>query len=115
MVCTKCEAKLSTVCVPDQWKDGARNVRKTIAKASTTAAAKSSGSAKTGQLVSQNMLLKKREVKSVGSERRVCRICRCQVHQYGHYYCQQCAYVKGICSMCGVKILNTKMYKQSST
>ena len=25
MVCTACEAKLAKVCVPDKWKDGARN------------------------------------------------------------------------------------------
>jgi hypothetical protein len=26
MVCENCEKKLSTVCVPDKWKTGARNV-----------------------------------------------------------------------------------------
>ena len=28
---------------------------------------------------------------------------------------QACAYKKGICSMCGKKIMDTKSYKQSST
>ena len=35
--------------------------------------------------------------------------------QVGSHYCQECAYKKGICAMCGVKILKTKNYKQSST
>ena len=30
-------------------------------------------------------------------------------------YCQGCAYAKGICAMCGKKILDTKNYKQSTS
>ena len=37
-----------------------------------------------------------------------------QVHQVNSHYCQSCAYKKGICAMCGHKILDTKRYKQSS-
>ena len=37
-----------------------------------------------------------------------------QVHQVNSHYCQECAYKKGICAMCGHKIIDTKMYKQSS-
>ncbi len=32
----------------------------------------------------------------------------------GSNYCQECAYKKGICAMCGKKMLKTKNYKQSS-
>ncbi|GLV42792.1 uncharacterized protein CBL_03532 [Carabus blaptoides fortunei] len=44
-----------------------------------------------------------------------CRICRQKVHQVGSHYCQACAYKKGICAMCGKKLLSTKNYMQSST
>ncbi|GBN41073.1 Cysteine-rich PDZ-binding protein, partial [Araneus ventricosus] len=43
-----------------------------------------------------------------------CKICRQKVHQPGSHYCQACAYKKGICAMCGKKLLDTKNYKQSS-
>uniref|UniRef100_A0A4W3H6K5 Cysteine-rich PDZ-binding protein n=1 Tax=Callorhinchus milii TaxID=7868 RepID=A0A4W3H6K5_CALMI len=44
----------------------------------------------------------------------ICRICKSSVHQAGSNYCQGCAYKKGICAMCGKKILDTKNYKQTS-
>ncbi|KAK1882048.1 Cysteine-rich PDZ-binding protein [Dissostichus eleginoides] len=43
-----------------------------------------------------------------------CRICRSSVHQHGSHYCQGCAYKKGICAMCGKKVLDTKNYRQTS-
>lgn len=43
------------------------------------------------------------------------RICKQKVHQSGSHYCQACAYKKGICAMCGKKMLDTKNYRQSST
>ncbi|MPC34236.1 Cysteine-rich PDZ-binding protein [Portunus trituberculatus] len=43
-----------------------------------------------------------------------CRICRSKVHQAGSHFCQGCAYKKGICAMCGKKILDTTNYRQSS-
>ncbi len=42
-----------------------------------------------------------------------CRICRHVVHQVGSHYCQTCAYQKGICAMCGKKMLDVRKYKQS--
>ena len=42
-----------------------------------------------------------------------CKLCKQTVHQAGHY-CQACAYKKGICAMCGKKVLDTKFYKQSA-
>ena len=35
--------------------------------------------------------------------------------QVGSHYCQGCAYKKGICAMCGKKVLETKNYRQTST
>ena len=43
-----------------------------------------------------------------------CKICRSKVHQLGSHYCQECSYKKGICAMCGKKMMNVKNYKQSS-
>ncbi|CAM9802569.1 unnamed protein product, partial [Phaeothamnion confervicola] len=34
--------------------------------------------------------------------------------QNQYHYCQACAYEKGICAMCGRKVLNTSSYKMSS-
>ncbi|KAK6616979.1 hypothetical protein RUM43_014765 [Polyplax serrata] len=98
MVCEKCEKKLGRVVTPDPWKAGARNTNE--------------GGRKIG------------ENKAIGAPRTrfnpyttkfgTCRICRQNVHQAGHHYCQACAYKKAICSMCGKKLLETKNYKQSS-
>ena len=42
-----------------------------------------------------------------------CRICKHSVHQLGSHYCQTCAYQKGICAMCGQRIIDTRQFKQS--
>eukprot|EP01127_Copromyxa_protea_P022610 TRINITY_DN8202_c0_g1_i1.p1 TRINITY_DN8202_c0_g1~~TRINITY_DN8202_c0_g1_i1.p1 ORF type:complete len:108 (-),score=22.93 TRINITY_DN8202_c0_g1_i1:11-298(-) len=43
-----------------------------------------------------------------------CKICKAKMHTPGAHYCQQCAYKKGICTMCGRKILDVSGYKQST-
>lgn len=43
-----------------------------------------------------------------------CRLCKAVCHQPTYYYCQMCAYQKGICAMCGKKILNTTNYAQTN-
>ena len=98
MVCEKCEKKLSKVITPDPWKSGARN---------TTEGG--------GRKVGENKALTARSRASPYTTAfNCCRICRQKVHQAGSHYCQACAYKKAICAMCGVKMLNTKNYKQSS-
>lgn len=99
MVCEKCEKKLGKVITPDPWKAGARN---------TTEGG--------GRLVNENKALtaKKARFTPYGKFAE-CRICRQKVHQVGSNYCQGCAYKKGICAMCGKKILETKNYRQTST
>jgi len=105
MVCEKCErkGKLGKVINPDPWKAGSSN--------NTTPGA-SSGSRKVGE----NKLLtsKKNRFNPTDSDFKKCRICKQKVHQVNSHYCQECAYKKGICAMCGHKIIDTKMYKQSS-
>ncbi|KAG7259779.1 hypothetical protein CRUP_021664 [Coryphaenoides rupestris] len=95
MVCEKCEKKLGKVITPDTWKDGARN---------TTAV----------QIVSSRVFqgLGFDPYSKTGFA--ICRICKSSVHQSGSHYCQGCAYKKGICAMCGKKVLDTKNYKQTS-
>lgn len=105
MVCEKCEKKLSTIITPDSWKVGARNTlesggrklneNKLLSQAAKTRLA--SGSSAT----------------STGLQFRDCRICKVKCHMAGYYYCQQCSFKKGICSMCGIKIANTKDHNQS--
>lgn len=99
MVCEKCQKKLGKVITPDTWKEGARNTTE-------------SG----GRAINENKALtsKKNRFNPYTSSFEKCRICKTVVHQAGSYYCQQCAYKKGICAMCGVKILDTKNYRQTS-
>ncbi|VDK75977.1 unnamed protein product [Litomosoides sigmodontis] len=63
-----------------------------------------------------NMLLSTRKdrFQPYNQEFRKCRICKTVVHQVGSHYCQQCAYQKAICSMCGKKMADTKKLKMSS-
>ncbi|KAK9881491.1 hypothetical protein WA026_016374 [Henosepilachna vigintioctopunctata] len=99
MVCGKCEQKLGKVVTPDPWKNGARN---------TTEGG--------GRKVNENKALSnKLRFNPYTTKFESCRICRQKVHQVGSHYCQACAYKKGICAMCGKKIISTKNYKQSSS
>ncbi|XP_064174117.1 cysteine-rich PDZ-binding protein isoform X1 [Anguilla rostrata] len=94
------EKKLGRVITPDTWKDGARNTTE-------------SG----GRKLNENKALtfKKARFDPYGKSRfATCRICKSSVHQSGSNYCQGCAYKKGICAMCGKKVLDTKNYKQTS-
>ncbi|XP_035218878.1 cysteine-rich PDZ-binding protein-like [Stegodyphus dumicola] len=95
---SKGEKKLGKVITPDPWKAGARNTTE-------------SG----GRKINENKALtaNKARFSPYGSFAQ-CKICRQKVHQQGSHYCQACAYKKGICAMCGKKLLDTKNYKQSS-
>ncbi|XP_025104787.1 cysteine-rich PDZ-binding protein-like [Pomacea canaliculata] len=100
MVCEKCQKKLGKVITPDPWKSGARN---------TTEGG--------GRVVGENKALTAKKNRfnpySSGSFEK-CRVCKSSVHQPGSHYCQGCAYKKGICAMCGKKIIDTKNYRQTS-
>jgi hypothetical protein len=101
MVCEKCQKKLSKIVTPDTWKEGARNTTE-------------SG----GRIINENKALTSKastRYSPYSTSFQKCRICKQVVHQKSSYYCQQCAYKKGICAMCGVKILDTKSYRQTST
>jgi len=105
MVCEKCEKKLGKIATPEPWKSKS-NYRGTAAAA---------GPAQ-GRAVGENKLLtsKKGRFNPYTDEFKKCKICRSKVHQLGSHYCQECSYKKGICAMCGKKMINVKNYKQSS-
>ena len=99
MVCTKCEKKLSKVVTPDVWKDGARNII---------------GGKGGGRKLGMNMLLKNKKKPGFtpfGSNK--CQACK-KTLLNDDKYCNKCSYSKGRCNKCGVKILKTKMYRQSN-
>jgi hypothetical protein len=96
MVCKKCEKKLGTLITPDIWKDGSRNSK--------------SGSA--GRKINENKALKgKSKFVPYGKK---CSYCSSLVHQTNATICQSCAYKKGLCSICGEKQVDLKMYNNSS-
>ena len=95
MVCSKCEKKLSRGIHQEMWKDGSRH---TIEGG--------------GRKINQNMALsgKKRWTPYGGATGgSKCKICKQSLHQQG-IYCQKCAYHHGMCSMCGVKVMDTTFY-----
>jgi hypothetical protein len=99
MVCEKCEKKLAKVITPDVWKDGARNV---------------TGGKDGGRKVGVNMiLLKKHDKKYYDPFGSKCSDCKCKVEK-DTKYCNKCAYAKGLCKMCGTKIISTQFYKMSN-
>mmetsp|Transcript_2316 Transcript_2316/g.2410 ORF Transcript_2316/g.2410 Transcript_2316/m.2410 type:complete len:112 (-) Transcript_2316:135-470(-) len=109
MVCGKCEKKLGRLITPEVWQDrpsGSNKAKKTSSSTTKTSS---------GRQVNVNMLLIKKSTTKASSSQpygRKCRICKTSI-EGRHHFCQSCAYTKGICSMCGKKVLDTSMYKQS--
>ncbi|KAI1302347.1 Cysteine-rich PDZ-binding protein [Halotydeus destructor] len=108
MVCSSCQKKLGKVITPDPWKSGARNTTEgggrklNENKALTSKKRYSPYTASTSSSSSSSSSFER------------CRICKQKIHQPGSYYCQSCAYQKGICAMCGKKLMDTKNYAQSN-
>jgi cysteine-rich PDZ-binding protein len=100
MVCDSCQTKVTRVCVPDKWKEGARN---TIV---------AGGKAKPGKT---NKLLAAQQVGAQWLPQETkCRLCKSKV-QANMFYCNDCAHKKGICTMCGKKVVATEQYNMSLT
>ena len=92
MVCSKCEKKLQRGIHQEMWKEGSRH---TIEGG--------------GRAVNENKALSARKrwtPYGAGANGAKCRICKQSLHQEG-IYCQKCAYARGQCSMCGVKVWDT--------
>lgn len=97
MVCDSCQSKLSSVCVPDKWKEGSKN---------------SIGAVKAGK-TNKALANLKTKSKWIPSES-TCRLCKSKVQQQMHY-CNDCAHKKGICTMCGKKAVDVSSHRMSLT
>lgn len=42
-----------------------------------------------------------------------CTICKAKTEGKHNKFCHTCAYTKGICEICGKKVIDISMYKQS--
>ena len=42
-----------------------------------------------------------------------CNICKAKTEGKHNKFCHTCAYTKGICEICGKKVMDVSMYKQS--
>ncbi|EDS33373.1 HSPC139 [Culex quinquefasciatus] len=94
MVCEKCEKKLGKVITPDPWKTGARNT--TEGGGRKINENKALSSAKTRF----NPIGPDLQAKDSPSRKSLLPAVRVQ---------------KGICAMCGKKLIDVKNYRQSST
>ncbi|KZT10739.1 uncharacterized protein LAESUDRAFT_734532 [Laetiporus sulphureus 93-53] len=89
MVCKKCESKLSKLAAPDPIKEGSRKV-------------------------GENKLLTRPGSSKTRFQVRKCRDCKSTVTQNKAKYCHGCAYKRGVCAICGMKVLDTTGYVMSS-
>lgn len=88
MVCEDCKSKLTTISAPDPWAAGSR-----------------------AQKVGENKALRKGiRTNPYGN---TCKICKLKCQQNHAMYCTICAYAKGLCSICGKQVLDTREYKMS--
>ncbi|CAG9535367.1 unnamed protein product [Cercopithifilaria johnstoni] len=100
MVCDSCVKKLGKIATIDPYRTKSRN--------------ESAGPIKKGGDGNKLLSTRKDRFQPYSQEFRKCRICKTVVHQVGSHYCQQCAYQKAICAMCGRKMADTKKLKMSS-
>jgi hypothetical protein len=120
MVCDRCAKKQAPLVVPDKWREGSRTVDHLAAPKRSKAHTGSSVSSESkddlaGRDVGGNRILlgnKRARVTGSGSSSK-CRLCGGQLLA-GHHYCHHCAYKRGICSMCGRKLLDTSGYRQTN-
>merc|ERR1719158_338778 len=110
MTCDKCEKKLGKIITNDPLCHKAHN-------------SNTSGSGPSSRKVGGNKLLEKRSDRYDPSRKlnknvhyRRCKICDQIVHQKHFRYCHKCSVMKGICSICGKRMINfdrRKLYKMT--
>ena len=98
MVCEDCQKKLGRVITPDVWKAGARNTLE-------------SG----GRRIGENKLLGSKRFDPGRGGNAKCTVCFQNALNQDALFCQPCAYSKGVCAMCGVKVLDTSGYRMSDS
>eukprot|EP01067_Filipodium_phascolosomae_P007788 Filipodium_phascolosomae@DN639_c0_g1_i1.p1 len=99
MVCDKCEKKLTKIITPDVWKTGSRNVM---------------GGKDGGRKTNENSLLSSKKRFNTRSEPYMnkCQYCHSSLYQ-GGLYCASCAHKKGLCTMCGKKMVDVSWHNMS--
>jgi hypothetical protein len=116
MVCAKCHAKLQRLVVPDRVERVAKSpAAQAVAAAPAGAAAAAAGAAgatRPGPKVGVSPLLKR--PLGAGAATHKCKQCAAPLKLAGYLYCHGCAYKAGVCAMCGVKVMDTKFYRQTS-
>ena len=111
MVCDKCEKKMKRLAAPDPWLAG------------------KGGKAPRKRIGPTGMSKKKRVF---DTDKKMCKTCKTLLHSEGKYcpgyvgplmensWCShcviiRCAYKKGVCPVCGKKVLDTKNYAMTMT
>ena len=104
MVCDTCQTKLKKSSQMDMFKGG-------------SADGKSHKIGRHGddRQLNENKLLSKNRFGNMksglkGGGSKNCRLCKGMLHANQELYCQHCAFKNGLCTMCGVKVMNTSMY-----
>ncbi|GHJ89379.1 hypothetical protein NliqN6_5781 [Naganishia liquefaciens] len=94
MVCKKCEKKTTKLATTDPFQ---------------------ASSSKTRTIGENKLLSSKKAARAspYANGGKKCLNCPNKVQQVGGTRCQQCAYKKGLCAICGTVILDTSRYKQS--
>merc|ERR1712137_777828 len=121
MVCEKCEKKLKRVVCPEVYADPTKPKQR-VFNENKLLTSRRQGSVRSVAAPTPSATTRNRTSstsKSAGKDdfnpyARKCKICTGGISLQGAYYCQDCAYSKGICSMCGKKVLDTSSYKQST-
>ncbi|EIM21732.1 hypothetical protein WALSEDRAFT_63965 [Wallemia mellicola CBS 633.66] len=94
MVCAKCEKKQTKVAAPDPFRNKSLG-----ASASTSKQTDERNDLGKNKLLSKNRYLPY-AAKTGGSK---CKVCKQTTARPDAKYCQNCAYKRGKCSVCGVK------------
>ena len=111
MVCDSCEkkGKLTVLANPDKWKDGSKN---NITSSTSTTSSNSTTTTGNGgpiKVGKSNKLLQKSNEQWI-SKSLHCRICKTKT-LLNYNYCNNCAHIKGICTICGKKIIDSNILK----
>ncbi|PWN87877.1 hypothetical protein FA10DRAFT_288582 [Acaromyces ingoldii] len=116
MVCKTCEKKLGKVSAADPFRN--RNTQGAVVSSGLGSAGPSRGgpsasstSSSSVRDVGKNKLLGAKNWYSPMAAR--CTLCKANVQQDKAKYCQQCAFKKGLCAMCGKAVVDEKVRKMS--
>jgi hypothetical protein len=94
MVCTSCAQKKKAVACPDPWREGARDAAKSETRK-----------------LNENKLLGGKKL-GTPFTKKTCGNCKQQIQE--GLFCGPCSHKKGLCSMCGKQINDTKFHKNSN-